>query len=660
MLFKEFVLHNYGIYRDRHVVDLQPHNGKPVILFGALNGSGKTTFLDGLQLALYGKQARCSDRGNLAYHDFLRNSINRYAPPHEGAGLELEFLHHHEGRWQTIRVQRSWVVKGDTVKEHLEVYKDKILDSVLSNHWAEYVEDFIPSQISELFFFDGEKIEALAEENSASAIIRTGIHALLGLDVVDRLAADLKVMQRRRKTEELSAEEQLKEKEKRTELENLSQRLNALTQEIASQQVVIDQLERAVKEHETSYRLEGGELAEQAVALRASLKQAEEEKARHDLRLVELAAGAAPLMQAQALLMSAKKQVQKEQETKRAQLLLGELEARDEIVLQALKEAEVSSLQQQSVAQKLLQDRESRADLAKQPIFLNLPIDTYARFDESYFAQLRAEIDKELEISKGLSEQVHHFERTIAQIPSAEMLQPFKDALDQSIKELLQEQGKMLYLIEQQNEANNLYARLERELQILLEHTAQARFQSETNRRVLKHIDRVDETLKLYRQAILAKNLSRLSQLILESFQKITRKQNVFARIEIAAKDYRLSLYDREDKLIPSSQLSAGERQLLAISILWGLSQASGRPLPAIIDTPLGRLDGEHRSKLVNHYFPNASHQVILLSTDEEINANLYPQIKKSVSQEYLISFDEQALTSRITEGYFQFKGVWA
>jgi len=53
---------------------------------------------------------------------------------------------------------------------------------------------------------------------------------------------------------------------------------------------------------------------------------------------------------------------------------------------------------------------------------------------------------------------------------------------------------------------------------------------------------------------------------------------------------------------------------------LWGLARASARPLPAVIDTPMARLDAAHRQHLVERYFPNASHQVIVLSTDTEVD----------------------------------------
>jgi DNA sulfur modification protein DndD len=92
---------------------------------------------------------------------------------------------------------------------------------------------------------------------------------------------------------------------------------------------------------------------------------------------------------------------------------------------------------------------------------------------------------------------------------------------------------------------------------------------------------------------------------------------------------------------------------LLAISILWGLSRASGRPLPAIIDTPLSRLDSKHRNNLVNNYFHQASHQVILLSTDEEINDKYYNKLKSAIGREYHITYSKAKKSAVINEGYF-------
>lgn len=110
---------------------------------------------------------------------------------------------------------------------------------------------------------------------------------------------------------------------------------------------------------------------------------------------------------------------------------------------------------------------------------------------------------------------------------------------------------------------------------------------------------------------------------------------------------------DQSGNVLPKDRLSEGEKQIFAISVLWGLSQASARPLPAIIDTPMGRLDSEHRNQLVERYFPHASHQVILLSTDTEIDENYFEQLKPSMARAYYLNYDEAGRMTNVEEGYF-------
>ena len=107
------------------------------------------------------------------------------------------------------------------------------------------------------------------------------------------------------------------------------------------------------------------------------------------------------------------------------------------------------------------------------------------------------------------------------------------------------------------------------------------------------------------------------------------------------------------EHIISASTLSAGERQLLAVSILWALTRISKTKLPALIDTPLARLDGPHRGKLIKNYFPKSSHQVMIFSTDEEITREHLKSLKPFISHDYLISFDEASKSSTIAQGYF-------
>lgn len=113
------------------------------------------------------------------------------------------------------------------------------------------------------------------------------------------------------------------------------------------------------------------------------------------------------------------------------------------------------------------------------------------------------------------------------------------------------------------------------------------------------------------------------------------------------------SYYNGQKKQIRKDLLSAGEKQLLVIAILWGLGICSDKKLPVVIDTPLGRLDSYHREMLIKNYFPKASKQMIILSTDQEITNLDYQILKEHICKEYTLIYDDETKSSRIVEEYF-------
>src|SRR5262245_18483604 len=95
MILDQLRLNNFCLFRGRQSFDLS-HAGRngstrPIVLFGGMNGGGKTTLFDAIQLALYGPRARCSKRAGRSYDDFLRASINTSVSQATGAGVALSF-----------------------------------------------------------------------------------------------------------------------------------------------------------------------------------------------------------------------------------------------------------------------------------------------------------------------------------------------------------------------------------------------------------------------------------------------------------------------------------------------------------------------------------------------------------------------------------------
>jgi DNA sulfur modification protein DndD len=194
---------------------------------------------------------------------------------------------------------------------------------------------------------------------------------------------------------------------------------------------------------------------------------------------------------------------------------------------------------------------------------------------------------------------------------------------------------------------------LKKEIKLLYDDKAKSDLINLDKRRFVDYSLRVKDILSSFHVKVLDHHIKRLEKYILEAFNNLHRKKGFVKTIKVDTANFDLKIYEKKNKEIDTDKLSAGERQLLAVAILWGLAKASKSAAPTIIDTPLGRLDSEHRLNLVEQYFPLASNQVILLSTDEEINKKYHKYIKPFLARSYKIEYDQKINGSKLKEGYF-------
>lgn len=169
----------------------------------------------------------------------------------------------------------------------------------------------------------------------------------------------------------------------------------------------------------------------------------------------------------------------------------------------------------------------------------------------------------------------------------------------------------------------------------------------------LQLLPRVQRTLEEYRAKLIENKVAHLQEAVTECFNLLCRKKDCLRKIRIDPKTFSITLCDRHNSPIAKTQLSAGEKQIYAISMLWALGKTSGRPLPIVIDTPLARLDSDHRRLLVEHYFPLASHQVIMLSTDTEVDQVYFDALKPSIARAFHLDYDQGESNTSIKQGYF-------
>lgn len=656
MILDRVTLDNFGAYSGRQEAVLTPEPGKPVILFGGMNGGGKTTFLDSIQLGFYGRKAKTSNRGNMAYRDYLAECIHRGADPGEGAAITIEYHRMAEGRATRYELRRSWYHGPKGIEESLRVSCDGEPAALLTEHWEETMEAYLPVGIAHLFFFDGEQIKELAEGQNAARIIGTAIHSLLGLDLVDRLESDLRVFERRKKAETLDTQATLRLKQAEDELDHLLEEEGQLLQEEGRLTNEAGRLAEKVNAARKAFEAEGGNLFLQHDELEQELneRRSEKEALREELRA--LAAGPLPLLLIEDQLAGLQECARHETSIRHNRLLVEAMEERDESIIEILGHEKLSSTAIKRVEKELERDRRWRLEEAGEGMI----IDADPGF-ETALMHLRENTlpsagRRTAELLDGiarLDERIARLEADLARVPDQDRIAAAQEALRKGQAEHEEVLHRMKEIELRKKALRTQCERAEKQLNRIGGQEVEARFSEDSRRRMLKHSTKVRSTLEEFKIRVIRKHARKIESLMLESFQSLLRKSGLVSGLTIDPKTFAVTLLDRAGTPLPFDRLSAGERQLLATSMLWGLARASGRPVPTIIDTPLGRLDSSHRRHLTERYFPLASHQVLLLSTDEEIVGGYHKALKPYITRSYHLAHDEKLGCTSVNPGYF-------
>lgn len=656
MILDTITLENFGAYCGRQEATLTPEDGKPIILFGGLNGGGKTTLLDAIQLAFYGSKASISNRGRHAYKDYLRDSIHRGVNPGDGAGVTVRFRRMIEGESRHFELSRSWRQGVKGIEETVRVLRDGLPDDVFTDHWDEVIEAYLPSSIAHLFFFDGEQIMELAEGGHAAEILGTAIHSLLGLDLVDRIETDLKVFERRKRSETLDEAAIARLADARREMERIDREQEQVATEAGALVNVAGRLAKEMREREEAFRSEGGELFQQRGAMEDNLSELKSQRNRLESEFKELVAGPLPLLLIEPLLAAAENQLRHERDVRHARALVEVLEERDKDLVAALQRSSIVGKALVAIEEILRQDRQKRHGLAAEGIVLDVPDELAPHITHLRNIILPSAQEQSRRFIAELAnneEQVVRLQMDLARIPPEDRIAALQSDLDAARRAHEAKEAHRASLEMRMQSLTKLRADALSRLNKISEQESEAHLASDDRQRMLKHSQKVRGTLDRFRTQIVKRHVSTIESLMLESFQKLLRKTGLVTNLTIDPETFEPTLYGRDGKSLSVDRLSAGERQLLATSMLWGLARASGRPLPTIIDTPLGRLDSDHRTNLVDRYFPNASHQVLLLSTDEEIINGYLKKLMPYVTRTYRLEHDEEHGQTNILEGYF-------
>ena len=644
MIIKRLRLHNFGVYAGDN--EFLFTNNKPIVLIGGMNGRGKTTFLEAVLLALYGSSSVAyRESKKRSYSQYLKSFVNKNAED-KNCIVELEF-EINNGLKENFIVKRAWNSIDKKTNESIVVQKDSVVNEFLTQNWPMFVENILPSALSSFFFFDGEKIAEMAVDSSNSQL-KNAIRSMLGIKVLDILENDILRNIKKINKEDLndkSAEMVQKLRDQKDQVVTELEEIDAELEKLAL--VIVEDNDKLELLHQL-YKSKGGgavEKKQETMQRRAVLKS---ELLSDENFLRDIASNELPLVLVSDLLMSIKLQATDEHNDMIMREAVMQL---DEILDDFVNEYNGDTKASFDFIEYVKKRQQNMQDA---PIYI---LSDQALFQannlvEGLLDYSKVEAKRLLDEKKKKQKQIGELDSYLSLDINEKELQEVYKSIKEAEKKLIKDQVKMTDLEQKRSIVSSRAMSAKFEFNKYVESylaTAEVRDSAE---RTVKYSNIALNILARYKVELQKRKTDVLAETITSCYKKLANKKNLINKIVMESDSLTIKYLSEDGIEVPQDSLSAGEQQLMVISILWALSICSKKKLPVIIDTPLSRLDSLHRTALINTYFPNAGEQTIILSTDSEIDYTYYNLMKENVGDEFTLRYDEKTKNTSIEHGY--------
>lgn len=636
-------MENFKVFKGKIMIDFATPPDRNIILFDGKNGYGKTTLQTAIRYCLYGVESHRGER---------YDNINKYALREGLCRMMIQMHFTHRGKqYQLTRSVQAYPGDPRSAEESVSLLVDGILERNIENR----IEEILPRDASQFFFFDGEQIRKYANVDDPVRMreaielvldipaIRNGIDHLQKINTkVDRsMAAELrkdKVNNALAKDfERLGAEiakyeegikgvkaAEIQLKKQLEDVENQLQK-NEAVQEIMR---TIDQNRREIANLEGQIQdVEKAEQEQLAILPYAVIRESIQKV--HS----KVAAGVKKFQDASRERARYEGIAQALEDLKEGGncfcgTVIGKGEVRFILKLAehyrekaaAIPSDERSELVYLQKLERILGRVESLKitllELQRRKRELQFKIDDLSSENKTLDAKLQTvDIDAVKTLASERDELLQELARASADLEWHEQtLEQLKDQRDEKSREI----AKLA-------PASDRLGFLDRLAQLA---------------------DRTYRALKDYLEETIGEKKRQIEEEADIVHHRLTNKKDVYAKVRIND-DYTISVFDRDGNEVPREKLSEGEKQILALSFIAGLSRATEREAPIIMDTPFGRLDIEHKTNVMN-YLPRLGSQVAILATDTDVNEENIDLISPYIGKSYAILFDPKVMSSTI------------
>ena len=751
MIINKIIITDFGVYGGENEFDFKPSPEKTVILCGGKNGAGKTTLFESIMLCFYGKDFDGSGLEK-QYEQKILRSFHRNLDTKSVSStcsISIEFEIAFDGKNKEYKITRTWNKNGSKVNEDFSIQKYdsksnefkelgisiptkknryteskfQEIDSIEKSEWQQFIHQLIPRGLAKLFFFDGEQIQSIADDDNENKYIQSSFDTLLGLDLVNQLQKDIgfvlyreakKKKEKEKKTEvkkDTMTPEKLKYEMLKTELvefaelrdnyesykklynkpqnlENYESMImfasygmrdrdfngNELQSLLFLQEILEEKnqiLDVSIKEEKESIKLIhdkfmlaterfekiGGNYYEKNKAMEKNENGMKLKIAISKKELSDLCSGELPFSLIPEQLGEIKSQIESDQKlillnyekeifeknSKNITTVLNSKSFLPDISIDVKKSINTELIK--FLKDELTKNSESDVFFNWSPVQMEQILSLIENSKKSTIQSLE-ELTKSYGIQKRALEKFEVVGKIKPEIEEIKLIMTERDSFRDK-EHRLQDKTKKLEsdLATGENRLRLLNAKIRNSLDL----QSSSKKLSSGDALAQSVLDVLDD----YSQSLRNKKISLLEDNVLKGLEILLHKKDFIKKITIDKETFAVKLYNGNDDEITKNMLSKGELQIYATALVWGLAKTSGRPLPFMIDTPLARLDVDHRSSLVESFFPETSQQTIVLSTDSEIDANYYKKLKPYISKSYTIDFDTVKGKTRIHEGYF-------
>jgi len=696
MKFSNIKINNFRQYYNAVNIDLTTDTDQNIVVIGGRNGYGKTNFLLSIVWCLYGEKISQIDdnfkkeiQKEKNYSSFMQQSINwtakrenkdTFSVSIEVSEIELPELNKLNSNSDSVIITRTFNVTSmnetlsiSDTNSNMEIFDDEA-DKI--NFINDYI---IPIDAAKFVFFDAEKISEIANLSikEEGSFINDALGKILGLDTYDTLIEDIEFYINTLKKEGATKnlQEQIVDKEKAIELSEID--IEKLEEENAEKLKEIDDLKKTIRQYDnliSQHSKQGNSTFDRESILSEieKLKAKEFELSEKFNELSEII----PLAILTGKLEEVSEHLEVQEKNSISQNSSKENSEKIENFIELLfnkpPEPENSTMsfkdklfyydKAKNLGSELFasngdyQDLEFEHDLNNsEKSLIYDAINLVSSQSKDLFETTIEEFNKTRinlsELNKTLSKVDADMEDELILDYSSK-----KETADYNITENNRKIGENNQQI---NKLKGDIIRLNQQLSVLVKKVDV----NAQNKVKIKESQKYIDVLNLFLEEQKNKHKDSLEKTILSELKILMHKlgseensskfiEDVKVTILASGQGMKITLLDQDDNEIRKESLSSGEKQIYISCLIKAILNESIQSLPIFIDTPLGRLDEEHRDNITKKYYPALSEQVVLFSTNSEITPKRHKDISANISKSYLL-FNDGANTNLKT-GYFQ------